>query len=194
MDDYDFSQYIVAQCLPDVSGKQDDKFICCSCHKKLQETNDENALVPYHVKNKCVTAAANFLKTLQEKPEYVCTCCHQMLFCKTVQSFNITDYNMKNNIVRKCLSFQYRMKIQRYQTSQENQEYMQHEWPYTKQRTRESDEATYMEEFICIWCKISLQRKNPKMPDQACANSLKLDDVPQDLDNLSMLERYLISF
>ena len=32
------------------------------------------------------------------------------------------------------------------------------------------------------------------MPDQACANSLKLDDVPQDLDNLSTLERCLMSF
>ena len=32
------------------------------------------------------------------------------------------------------------------------------------------------------------------MPDQACANGLKLDDVPQDLDNLSTLERHLISF
>ena len=32
------------------------------------------------------------------------------------------------------------------------------------------------------------------MPDQACANGLKLDDVPQDLDNLSTLERRLISF
>ena len=105
MDDYDFSQYIVSRCLPDVNGEQDDNFICLSCHKKLQETNDENALVPYHVKNKCVTAAANFLKALQEKPEYVCTCCHHLLFHKTVQPFNITDYNMNNNIVRKCLSF-----------------------------------------------------------------------------------------
>ena len=85
------------------------------------------------------------------------------------------------------------MKIHRYQNSQEDQEYIQYEWPHTKQRTIES-EVTYMEEFICIWCKLSLQRKNPKMPDQACANGLKLDDVPQDLDNLSTLERCLISF
>ena len=71
---------------------------------------------------------------------------------------------------------------------------MQHEWRHTTQRTIESDKVTYMEEFICRQCKNSLQRKNPKMPDQACANGLKLDDVPQDLDNLSTLERHLISF
>ena len=61
-------------------------------------------------------------------------------------------------------------------------------------KTIESDEITYMEEFICRWCKNSLQRKKTKMPDQSCANGLKLDDVPQDLDNLSTLERHLISF
>ena len=25
-----------------------------------------------------------FLKALNKRPEYVCTCCHHMLFCKTV--------------------------------------------------------------------------------------------------------------
>ena len=42
------------------------------------------------------------------------------------------------------------MKIQKHQTSQENQQYMQHEWPHITQRTIESDEVAYMEEFICI--------------------------------------------
>ena len=84
MDDFDFSQYIVSQCLPNINDEEDDKFICLSCHKNLQETNNEHALVPYHVKNKCVTAAANFLKSLQEKPEYVCTCCHHLLYHKTI--------------------------------------------------------------------------------------------------------------
>ena len=41
------------------------------------------------------------------------------------------------------------MKIHRYQTSQENREYIEHECPHTKQRTIES-EVTYMDEFICI--------------------------------------------
>ena len=41
------------------------------------------------------------------------------------------------------------MKIHRYQNFQEDQEYIQYEWPHTKQRTIES-EVTYMEEFICI--------------------------------------------
>ena len=84
MDENDFSQYIVSQCLPDVNAEEDNKFISLSCHKKLQETNDENAFVPYHVKNNSLTSAANFLKALQDKPKYVCSCCHRMMFYKTV--------------------------------------------------------------------------------------------------------------
>ena len=32
------------------------------------------------------------------------------------------------------------------------------------------------------------------MPDQACANNLNLDDIPQDLTKLSTMERKLISY
>ena len=32
------------------------------------------------------------------------------------------------------------------------------------------------------------------MPDQACANNLNLDDIPQDLTELSTMERRLISY
>ena len=31
------------------------------------------------------------------------------------------------------------------------------------------------------------------MPDQACANGLKLDDIPQDLQEISTIERRIIS-
>ena len=36
-------------------------------------------------------------------------------------------------------------------------------------------------------------KKNPKMPDQACTNGLHLDDVPKDLHDISPLERRIIS-
>ena len=52
-----------------------------------------------------------------------------------------------------------------------------------------------MNEYIRIHCKNSLRqkKKNPKMPDQACANSLQLHDIPQDLQNILPLERRVIS-
>ena len=31
-------------------------------------------------------------------------------------------------------------------------------------------------------------KKDPKMPDQACANGLQLHDIPQDLQNILPLE------
>ena len=45
----------------------------------------------YHIMESIphAVAGANFLKALNKRPEYVCTCCHCMLFCKTVQLFNI---------------------------------------------------------------------------------------------------------
>ena len=36
-------------------------------------------------------------------------------------------------------------------------------------------------------------KKKTKMPDQACANSLKLDQIPQDLEMLLTIERRIIS-
>ena len=86
MDEYDFKQYIVSRCLPDVSDEQDDlKYICLSCDKTLHITDNENPIVLYHVKDKCLVAAAKFMKLLLEKPEYVCTCCHHLLFRNTVK-------------------------------------------------------------------------------------------------------------
>ena len=36
-------------------------------------------------------------------------------------------------------------------------------------------------------------KKKPKMPNQACANGLGLDDMPKDLHDISPLERRIIS-
>ena len=38
-----------------------------------------------------------------------------------------------------------------------------------------------------------LGKKNPKMPDQACANGLDLINIPQDLQDISPLERRITS-
>ena len=48
-------------------------------------------------------------------------------------------------------------------------------------------------EFISVHCRNSLRQKKPKMPDQACANGLDLDKIPQDLQDISPLERQIIS-
>ena len=76
------------------------------------------------------------------------------------------------------------------QTSQ----YVQHDWPEIRYTTGTHNSYEYMDEYICIRYSTSLQCSKPKMPDQACANNLNLDDIPQDLTELSTMERRLISY
>ena len=115
-----------------------------------------------------------------------------MLFCKTVQLFHTTDYDMSDEIVKECLSHQYVMKLHRY-TSHENDDMTTNKWPQFVADHVEHDDIYAMNEFIHICCRNSLQQKNPKMPDQACANGLQLHDIPQDLQNILPLERRVIS-
>ena len=99
-----------------------DNYICESvhlCNKALKQTSDDNPLVPYHVKYANAVTEANFLKALNQRPEYVCTCCYHMLFHKTVQQFHIKDCDMSNETVKACLSNQYVMKLHRH-TPHEN--------------------------------------------------------------------------
>ena len=66
-------------------------------------------------------------------------------------------------------------------------ETVNNEWP-SVEKISETHNVYTMSEFICIWCRNSLQQKKPKMPDQACANGLKLHDIPQGLGNTTPLE------
>ena len=82
----------------------EDLYICTSCDKGLQETSNENPVLPYYGKYPPAIAGANFLKALNKRPEYVCTCCRCMLFHKTVQLFHSTWYDMSDETVKQCLS------------------------------------------------------------------------------------------
>ena len=115
-----------------------------------------------------------------------------MLFCKTVQQFHIKDYDISNETVKASLSQCYIMKLQRH-TPDENDDMTTHKWLQFVPDNVKQDNIYVMNEYICIWCKNILQQKNPKMPDQACANGLHLHDIPQDLQNILPLERREIS-
>ena len=67
-------------------------------------------------------------------------------------------------------------------------ETVDNEWPTVEDRISETDNAYTMSEFICIQCRNLLQQKKTKMPDQACANGLKLHNIPQELDSITPLE------
>ena len=84
------------------------------------------------------------------------------------------------------------MKLHRH-TSHESDDMITHKWPQFVSDDVKHNDIYVMNEYICIHCRNSLRQKKPKMPDQACANSLQLHDIPQDLQNILPLERRVIS-
>ena len=160
--DYDFTNFVVSQCLQHVSNSvHDDQYICSSCDKILKERSDENPVVPHYARYANVVTGANFLKALNQRPEYVCTCCHHMLFCKTVQQFHMEDYDISNETVKASLSQRYVMKLLRH-TSDENDDMTTHKWPQFVPDDVKQDDIYVMNEYICIWCRNSLQQKKSK--------------------------------
>ena len=155
--DYDLSNFIVSQCLANVRDCEDEeKYIYLSCHKRLQETNDNNIVLPYYGRYLNVKVSANFLKSLQEMPQFMCTCCHHILFHKTVKPFKIGEYDMKNGIVQKCLSHHYRMTLQKSVPGETHVEIVNNEWPSVEDSISEIHNVYTMSEFICIQCRNSL--------------------------------------
>ena len=56
-----------------------------------------------------------------------------------------------------------------------------------------ADNLHSRQDYICNTCHLDLKRKNPRVPAQACANGLQLQDVPEVLTSLNDLERRFIS-
>ena len=68
------------------------------------------------------------------------------------------------------------------------------QWPifvydYNADRT-----TIVFDEFICIHCRNVLHSRKPRMPDQACANGLKVYDIAQELKDIYLIERQVFSF
>ena len=62
------------------------QYICISCDKALQQTSDENPLVPYHAKYANAVSGAKFLKALNQRPEYLYMLPSHVIL-QTVQQF-----------------------------------------------------------------------------------------------------------
>ena len=104
-------------------------------------------------------AGINFRRTLSDLPEFVCTCCHRLLWRRSVIKFDRSKYDMTSDVVKKCLA-----------------EDIMYE---TKPK----------EIYICTTCNSSLKRTYPAMPAQAVANGLRLEPTPPDLQNPNEMER-----
>ena len=80
-------------------------FICNVCEMCLSKTNNISASVPIYSCHPIARSGAQFLKALQEKPEYICTCCHHLLFQRSVAWFHVRDFAMTHSVVNMCLSY-----------------------------------------------------------------------------------------
>ena len=104
-----------------------------------------------------------------------------MLFCKTVQQFHMEDYDISNETVKESLSHRYVMKLHRH-TPDEIDDMTTHKWPQFVPDDVKHNDIYVMNEFLWYTLQKQLEtKKKKKMPDQACANSLQLHDIPQDL-------------
>ena len=93
--DYDFSIFVVCALLSAITDECNSTdasqlFICNVCKTCLSKANNISASVPIYSYHPIARSGAQFLKALQEKPEYICTCCHCLLFqqiCCSVPCF-----------------------------------------------------------------------------------------------------------
>ena len=59
--DYDFTNFVVSQCLRHISNSaHEEQYICASSDKRLKETSNENPVLPYYAKYPNAVAGANF--------------------------------------------------------------------------------------------------------------------------------------
>ena len=101
-----------------------------------------------------------FQRKIDEKPEFVCLCCHRVLYRGSMEIFTQDKYDMTNHTVQKAL---------------------------------DQEIVPEKQQFICQTCHRDLRKQYPRMPSQAVANGLKLDHIPEELQDLNDLERRFIS-
>ena len=101
---------------------------------------------------------AKFNKTIKELLEYLCTCCHRILYKISIQIFKENNYDTLDVIVQKALH------------------------PIIHKLS-----ANGMED-ICKTCHKDLKSPQPKLPCQAVANGLQITPLPHELQHLNDLE------
>ena len=79
-------------------SKNGQEFICLHCHMTLT------------MQSKSMKARNEFSKKCKQFPEYACTCCHCVMFYKSVQIFHLEKYDLTNEDVEETLSRRYRYK------------------------------------------------------------------------------------
>ncbi|XP_052696227.1 uncharacterized protein LOC128174822 [Crassostrea angulata] len=114
----------------------------------------------------------SFKRLAMEGPNYVCSCCHRLLFKKQVQACEYQMYTKSESA--KCIS----------------------ELCLTNKYLHECSEScqegcTKSSLWICYTCHRKIM--NGKAPAEAAVNGMMLEDVPPELTKLNSLEQHLIA-
>ena len=127
------------------------------------ETLEESAAKKQRTTSQSIEdASRSFTTAIKEGPDYVCTCCHRLMYRRTVVKFKPTKYSKLSEDVMHTI--------------------FPPEIIYT---------SAQQKVWICKTCDYTLKRG--KMPAQAKANKLVLEDVPAELLDLNPMEVRLIS-
>ncbi len=120
-------------------------------HMQREKDRESHAKKRKCDKQKVITieqATENFKRKCYELPEYVCTCCHRILWRQSVLPFKMEKYDSNNDVIRKC---------------------------FAQDILKETKPG---EMYICTTCNNDLKKKHPIMPAQAVVNGLQLDPTP----------------
>ena len=82
--------------------------MCKTCHSNLHDKNNREPTIPRMLLKGKKSAASKFFNAIDNKPQYVCTCCHRWLFKKSVSVFNEKKFDFDNIVVANALSGKYR--------------------------------------------------------------------------------------
>ena len=119
-----------------------------------------------------------FKQEVKSGPEFVCGCCFRLFFESQVHICKMKNFEGKGeciqNIASVCISDKYVHKCNKSCTNICNM----------KQTSRK-------DLWVCRTCNRKIL--NGQMPAESYANNLELDDVPQELESLNILEQHLVS-
>ena len=112
--------------------------------------------------NNLEEVSQKFLSAVREGPEYICNCCHRLMYQKTVVEFHLRKY------------------------SKLSEDVLHGVFPPERELA-----SAHQKVWICSTCNSTL--KKGKMPAQAKANNLGLEDIPHVLLELNNMETRLVS-
>ena len=161
---YDWSHETITKTLGDSAGSN---FICKTCHNNLR-IKDKQPTIPRHA-----TAHPNNADTNTKA---------RRCFRKKCKEFPEYVCTVCHRILfSKSVHI---LNMEKYDATNQNvQDAFQHHY-----------KAPNANEFICHTCHSNLADKDlPKIPAQAVANGLVLDEIPEDLQGLTRLERRCIA-